>query len=272
MRTTSAAIALSVLLLAPVASADVIVKVRETTDLGAKTPKVSTGSWIVGADRLAIRWDDPPEAGHGRFIFRGDKELIWVVDDRTKSYEQIDQAFLDQMTAQVTAMKSEMQAQLDKLPADQRAQAEEMMKKYGGGMQDVAAALKPDYRKTSESKVIDGHACTKYDVYWGDDLTAHAWVAPYAALNLSEKDGAVFDKMSAFFARLTGPLASMRKTEYFPLHELAGVPLLSQEIEGGKVTGETHVESVARGAAPGGCFDIPAGYKLKPMPSMAHKK
>src|SRR6185369_9307049 len=170
MRTTSAAIVLSALLLARVASADVILKMRETTDLGSKKPKVSTGSWILGADRLAIRWDDPSAAGHSEFIFRGDKELIWVVDDKTKSYEQIDKAFIDQMSAQVTAAKAEMQARIDALPADQRAQAEEMMKKYAGGMQEAAAAMKPEYRKMPESKVINGHACTKVDVYSGDDL------------------------------------------------------------------------------------------------------
>jgi len=272
MRTTSAAIVLSALLLARVASADVILKMRETTDLGSKKPKVSTGSWVLGADRLAIRWDDPSAAGHSEFIFRGDKELIWVVDDQTKSYEQIDKAFIDQMSAQVTAAKAEMQARIDALPADQRAQAEEMMKKYAGGMQDAVAAMKPEYRKMPESKVINGHACTKVDVYSGDDLTAHAWVAPYADLGLAEKDGAVFEKMSEFVARLTGPMATLQKKDYIPMHELGGVPLLSQDVDGDQVTTETRVDSVTRGAAPAGSFDVPAGYKLKPMPSVAHKK
>lgn len=272
MRTARAAIVLSVLLLAPAASADVILKMRETTNIDSKKPKVSTGSWILGTDRLSIRWDPPTEEGRGGFIFRGDKELIWVVDDRTKSYEQIDKAVLEQMSAQLTAAKAEMQARLDALPADQRAQAEEMMKKFAGGMQDVAPVMKPDYRKTAESKAIDGHACTKYDVYSGDDLTSHAWVAPYADLALTEKDGAVFEKMGAFVAKLSGPMASLQKKDYIPMHELGGVPLLSEEVEDGKVTLETRVESVTRGPAPAGSFEVPAGYKLRPMPTAAHKK
>ena len=272
MRTASAAIVLSVLLLAPVASADVILKMRETTDLDGKKPKVSTGAWIIGADRMSIRWDDAPAEGHGGFIFRGDQELIWVVDDRTKSYEQVDKAVLDQMSAQLTAVKAEMQARIDQLPADERAQAEEMMKKYAGDVQDVAPVLEPDYRKTSESKVIDGHTCTKYDVYSGDDLTSHAWVAPYADLGLSEKDGAVFQKMGEFVARLSGPMASMKRRDYIPMHELGGVPLLSQDVEDGKVTRETRIDSVTRAAAPAGSFEVPAGYKLRAVPTAAHKK
>lgn len=272
MRTIPAAIVLSALLLARVASADVILRMRETADLGSKKPRVSTGSWVLGADRLAIRWDDPSVAGHGGFIFRGDKELIWVVDDRTKSYEQIDKAFIEQMSAQVSAAKAEMQARIEQMPADQRAQAEEMMKKFAGGMQDAIADMKPDYRKTAESKVINGHACTKYDVYAGGDLASHAWVAPYADLGLTEKDGAVFERMGDFVARLTGPMASMQKQDYIPMHELGGVPLLSQDVDGDQVTTETQVESVTRGAPPAGCFDVPAGYRLKPMPAASHKK
>ena len=272
MRTGSAAMMLSAVLLAPVASADVILKMRETADPGSKKPRVSTGAWIVGADRLSIRWDPPSGEGHGGFIFRGDKGLIWVVDDRTRSYEQVDKAAVARMGAQVSAARAEMQARLDELPTDRRAQAEETMKRFAGGLQDVAPVLKLDYRKTSESKVIDGHACTKYDVYWGDELMSHAWVAPYADLDLSEKDGAVFEKLSAFVAKLSSPMASTEKKDYIPMHELRGVPLLSQDVEDGRVTVETRVESVTHGAAPAGSFEVPAGYKLRAVPTAAHKK
>jgi len=271
MRATSSVL-VSGLLLASVATADVIVKMKETTDLASSKPRVSTGSMILGADRLVMRWDDAKQEGHGSFIFRGDKELMWIVNDQAKTYEQIDKAFIDQAAAQLDAARAETQAQLDKMPAEQRAQAEEMMKKYAGAMQGAAGEMKLDYRKTTESQVIDGHRCTKYDVYQGDDLVSHAWVAPYADLGLTLDDGAVFQKMGEFGAKLTGPFANMEKRDYIPMHEVGGVPLLSQDIEDGKVTRETRVESVTRGSGPSSCYDVPAGYKLKPMPSMAHKK
>jgi len=260
------------LFIASACSADVIIKMKQTGDLQGGKPKVSTGSMVIAADRLAMRWDAAAEAEHGSVIFRADKELLWTVDDRKKSYQQIDKAFADQVAGQMAEAKAQMQAQLAQLSPEQRAQAEEMMKKFAGGLEEGASAFKLDYRKTDETRTINGFACTKYDTYSGEDLVSHAWVAPYSALNLTAADGAVFQKMGEFIARLAGPMMAIGKRDYIPMHELGGVPMLTQEVRDGKVTRETTVESVARGASPAGSFDVPAGYKLESMPSMAHAK
>lgn len=269
---TACGILMLVLALTPAAAADVIIKMKESTDLDQKKPKVSTGSMVIGADRLAIRWDDPSEQGHGGFIFRADKELVWLVDDQKKSYQQVDKATVDEMAGEAAAMMAQMQAKIEKLPPDQRAQAEEMMKKYGGGLQEAATALKPEYRRTGETRVIGGHTCTKVDTYWGGDLISHAWVAPYSDWNLTIKDAAVFEKMNDFVSKMAGPMANMEKKDYIPMHELNGVPLMTQDVEGGKVTRETVVESVTRGSSPSGAFEVPAGYKLQPFLHGEHKK
>ena len=264
MRVVSAVVVVLGVALASAASADLIIKMKETTDLGQKKPKVATGSMMIGADRLAMRWDDPSVEGHGSFIFRADKELIWLVDDHKKTYQQVDEAFLDQAASQATAATTELTAQLEQMKPDERAKAEEAMK----SVQAAAGALKPDCRKTGETRVIDGHTCTKVDTYWGGDLTSHAWVAPYSDWNLTEKDAAVFRSMGDFVSRMAGPLASREKKDYIPMHELGGVPLLTQDVEDGRVTRETVVESVTRAASPAGSFEVPTGYKLQAMPSM----
>lgn len=244
---------------ATAASADVVIKIKET-----ESKKVSTGEWVFGSDQLSMRWDDP-DATHGGVVFDAGKDVLYVIDDKKKSYKQIDKAFVDQTAGQVNAAKAEMEAQIAKLPADQRAKAEEMMKKYAAQMQATTPETKQEYRKTSETKVINGTTCTKYDSYWGDELEAHLWVAPYSALKLTESDGAVFEKMGEFTERLTSALGSVKKHDYIPMHELKGVPLLTQEVEDGKVTRETVVESVTHEAAPPGVYSVPAGYKLEPM-------
>jgi hypothetical protein len=250
--------------LASAASADVIIKMKETTDLAQKKPKVGVGSMMIGADRLAIRWDDPSLEGHGSFIYRADKELIWLLDNHKKTYQQVDKAFVDQMASQVTSASTDLTAQLQQMKPDERKKAEDMMK----GVQAAAGTLKPEYRKTGETKVIDGHTCSKVDTYWGGDLASHAWVAPYSDWNLTEKDAAVFQSMGDFVSKMAGSLATREKNDYIPMHELGGVPLLSQDVEGGKVTRETVVESITRAASPAGSFEIPAGYKVQTLPSM----
>jgi hypothetical protein len=260
-------LALSVAL-ASAASADVTIRIKDTHDLAAKKPQVSTGTICFNSDRMSARWDDAGEQ-RNHVIFRADKQLMWIVDDRKKSYQQIDKAFLDQMADRMTAAKAQMQARLDQMPPEQRAKAEEMMKKFAGGAVSASAELKLDYRKTGETRTIDGQRCTKYDTYLGKDLISYAWVAPYSALKLSQADGAVFEKMSAFVAETAGPYGSVRKKDYIPMHELGGIPLLTQQVDDGKITSETQVESVTRGAAPADGYDLPAGYTQESMPMMA---
>lgn len=257
------------LVTASAASADVIIKIKETQDPNSKNPTVSAGSMTFGADRFATRWDDRDE-GHGFVIFRADRELMWVIDERKKSYQQLDKAFFDQAGAQMSEAKAQIQAQLEKLPPDQRAKAEEMMKSFGGAVQEVAQKI--DYRKTAHTRTINGHPCTRYDTYWGDELVSYSWVAPYSALKLSPKDAEVFRRMGEFLSKMTSSMASFQKDGFVPMHELGGFPLLTQELHNGKVTSETLVESVTRGAAPAGSYEVPAGYKQEAAPSMGRKK
>jgi hypothetical protein len=245
---------LSAATFASAASADVVIKIKET-----ESKKVSTGAWVFGPDHLSMRWNDPDES-HGGVLFDAGKDVLYVIDDKKKSYKQIDKAVIDQTAGQVNAAREQMKAQIAQLPADQRAKAEEMMKKY----ENRSSENKSEYRKTSETRVINGSTCTKYDRYSGDQLESHLWVAPYSALKLTESDGAVFQKLGEFSERLTGAFG-VKRHDYIPMHELNGVPLLTEEVENGKVTRTTIVESVTHEPAPPGVYAVPAGYKLEPM-------
>src|SRR4249920_3683163 len=87
------------LVLVSVAAADVTIRIKETSGLDEKKPTVSTGTMSFNANCMANRWDGKGE--HSRFIFRGDKDLMWIIDDVKKSYQVIDKAFIDQTAAQI---------------------------------------------------------------------------------------------------------------------------------------------------------------------------
>ncbi len=259
------------LVLASTASADTTIKMKITNDVGSPKPRVSTGTMSLNADCMASRWDGEG-AERARMIFRGDKDLMWVVNDARKSYQQIDKAFIDQVSGQMADANAQMKAQLEKMPPAQRAQMEAMMKKMGGGAPGAAAAKKLDYRKTAETRTINGQRCTKYETYWGDDLVSYMWVAPYSAMKLSAGDEAVFKKMADFMGRMTGSLGGPQKQDYLPMHELNGVPLLTQHLNHGKVDSETLIESVSHGPVAPGSFEVPAGYKVEAMPGAKTKE
>jgi hypothetical protein len=258
---------------AAVASADVTIRIKETEAPGSKKPRVSTGTMAFNATSMATRWErGGDDDDHGRVIFRGDKELLWIVQDGKRSYQTIDKAALDRMAAQVSDAKAQMEASLAKMSPEQRAQTEAMMKKFGGGMPGAAPAKRIDYRKTAETRMVNGHLCTKYDTYWGGELVSYAWVAPYSAMKLAPGDAAVFKKMAEFVNKMTAGLGRYEKQDFMPMNELNGIPLLTQQVEKGKVTSETLVESVSRAPLAPGTFDLPAGYKAEPMPGAERRK
>ena len=252
--------------LASVASADVTILMKETRKLGSKKPEVSTGAMSLNSSCFATRWEGKDTA-HSRMIFRGDRNLMWWIDDAKKSYQQMDEATIDRMAAQMADARAQMQARLAQMPPERRAEAEAMMKRFNG-----ATGTKVDYRKIGATKLIGGHLCTEYDSYYGKDLQAHLWVAPYSALNVSPADAAVFKKMGEFFGKLTSSMGGAKKQDYIPMHELNGIPLLTQEVDDGKITGETLVESVSRAPIAAGTFEVPSGYKMEAMPDMRRKR
>ena len=253
---------------ASAAHADLTIKMKETRGLTEKKPSVETGSMSLNASCFATHWDDAKGPEHTRMIFRGDKNVMWVVDDAKKSYQQMDEATIDRMAAQMSDARAQMQARLAQMPPERRAQAEAMMKKFQSG----TAPTRVEYRKIGGTKLIAGHLCTGYDSYYGKDLQAHLWVAPYSSLNVSPSDAAVFKKMGEFFGKLTASMGGNRNQDYVPMHELNGIPLLTQDVDDGKVTRETLVESVSRSPIAAGTFDVPAGYKMEAMPEMRHGK
>ena len=254
--------------LAAVASADVTIQMKKTDHLGSKKPEVSTGAMSLNSTCFATRWDGKDEA-HARMIFRGDKNLMWFVNDDKKSYQQMDEATIDRLAAQMAEARAQMKARLAQMPPERRAEAEAMMKRFDTGR---PSASKVEYRRIGATKLIGGHLCTEYDSYYDKDLQAHLWVAPYAALNVSPSDAAVFKKMGEFFGKLTGAMGGAQKQDYVPLHELNGIPLLTQDVDDGKLTAETLVESVSRAPIAASTFAVPAGYRMEAMPEMRPRR
>jgi hypothetical protein len=92
-------------------------------------------------------------------VFDGTKQVLDIINLDKKTYTELTKADVDRLASQVSGAMGQMQAMLDKLPPDQRAKYEAMMK--GRGVPGpVDAADKVTYRKTGQD--TDGKwNCTK---------------------------------------------------------------------------------------------------------------
>ncbi len=215
---------------------------------------------------MAQQWDgageDVPDT-----IFRGDRDLMWIVDHEDKTYAEIDKAMVENVGGQVNQALTKVQEELAKLPADQRAWIEESMKGITG---DVSTALpKITLEETSETKTISGYPCTKYERREDGALTEFVWVASHEATGIEPADTAAFKEMASMIESLLstlGPNAmQLVESELSVVTKLDGWPILVQDLSDGKVVDETRVQSIRREEIPESTFEIPAGYTKKAM-------
>src|SRR5688572_30141987 len=114
--------AVTALLLAATAQADVIIKYK-TTNLGDAS-RESTGVLIFGPDRLATRSSTEP----ARTVFRGDKQLLWSIHDGDRTYAELDKREAERLAGLAKAKVASLEAKLGEgLSADKREKTEDLI-------------------------------------------------------------------------------------------------------------------------------------------------
>ena len=86
---------------------------------GSKKP--TTTKLLVESDRVRIE----TETGRGDvIIFRGDQQVMWIIDNKAKAYREMTKADVDRLGGQVIDMMAKMREQMEKMPPQQREMVE----------------------------------------------------------------------------------------------------------------------------------------------------
>ncbi len=246
-------------LVAGIAQAGVYI---ETVDRDSKTGKSEPAErWYVQDGKARIEGPD------GVSIFKDG--IVYGVDTSSKSYHVMDQATLEQLSARLKQVREQRtQAELAKLPPDQRAGVEEMLAK-----QASATPKKPvvDAKDTAKTETINSRSCQVWDITRDGVLDEQYCVASFAALPGGGEVQSLMQKYQGFFeqmAELAGPGAegdSMR--EQFALwQKLNGYPLAARAYSGGTLDpGETIVKAWQSQSVPASMFEIPADYNKRDL-------
>ena len=255
----SLALLVSILLLmASAANAGVVMDLVSTNASGQETERsrVLTQSGKLRMEQLEA---DESEA---TMIFLGDRFLY--IDHDRKSYVVMDEAMLDQVSVQMNEAMKQMEAELARLPPEQRAMVEQMMQGQMPGMGAEQAAPPPAPRVermgSSEWKSYD---CEKFAVFEGGEKTQEI-----CAAGLGEVDGAdelieTFQDMAAYMTKMTESMPMPSDEPMNPgklMEEIGGFPVHTIDYENGVVVGETSLESVTEQDIDEGMFAAPDGY------------
>ncbi len=202
-------------------------------------------------------------------------EAMYVIEDASRSYRVIDQATMEQMAGRMGDAMAKMREQMAKMPPEQRAMMEQMMKQRGGTMMN-GAPHKPaiyDAQATGGSETVNGRSCKLWNVTRDGALAQQLCVVPMAAMpgaveviELSKKMSALFEKLGH---QLRDQLPTTLQQSTTALAKINGYPIMTRAYRDGVLQPEQFiVKDWKQQSIDAAKFEIPTGYKQQEMPKM----
>jgi GLPGLI family protein len=194
-------------------------------------------------------------------IMRLDREVMWMLDTKKKTYQEMTFAQLEQMAKKVAGnmqssrqadeARTEMERELANMPEEQRKMVEKMM---GGKIPGMGSSASIEVDKTNESRTINGYNCKKYVIRSGDETISTLWVTK------DIREFAPYAEDWKEFSRRLGSLQQMAKGMGEAFAKIDGFTVQSStKIMGIEVT--STLKRFERAAPAASEFEIPAGYK-----------
>ena len=210
------------------------------------------GDAVRGSKSYAMPKMFKHEAEGNTTIVRLDKQLMYTVDPKQKTYSEITfaelESFMQKAGSKTDAKMEELQKKMKGMPEEQRKMMEKML---GGQMGAMMQGGEVSVTNTGEKKTISGFACMKYVAKQGDKEFLTAWatndVKDFAGWR---KDWEEVNKrlMAGNKTFGKGMVDAMQKIEGFPVEmTIVGV--------------KTTVVKVEKKTVAASEFEVPAGYK-----------
>lgn len=249
------------LLMSPLAYAGVVMDMVTRDAAGQETDRtrIYAQSKMIRMEQVVEDEAEPD----GTMIFLGNEFLY--VDHQDKSYIVMDEAMIDDVSAQISDAMKQMEAELANMPPEQRAMVEQMMKGRMGGMmaEQKAPSAGPRIEAKGNSK-WQSYKCRQYEVFEGPEKTQDI-----CAADLDDVDGAddvieAFRGMAAYMQKLTESMPMMSDDQMNPgklMREIDGFPVHTVDYENGVVAGDVSLDSVTEKDIEPEMFTAPEGYR-----------
>jgi hypothetical protein len=178
------------------------VKIRmDTRQEGADS--IQSG-WIYaeGPNWLRIDVDIDESTGEptNSMIFRADQNVLFMVDHIEQQYSRLDEHTMEDFTSNLKAAMEQMQAELEKMPENERKIMEDMMKKNT----PQSGAFKVEVKDIG----MDGEL-HKYETWIAGEKRSEVWVKSVEKIGIEPDILTSFKKLSAFYEKMLSSLSNV---------------------------------------------------------------
>ena len=227
-----------------------------TAIIAALTTTVATADTVIhfntnapgSPERMVIHGDKvmilSPER-QGRLVMDTASGTVTMINDRDKSYFQLDSRTIDQTVSMMDMMKQTMMAQLDRLPPERR---EALKQQLGLAPTQPEKLPKVEIRPTRSVIKVNGIPCTLTDIITDGQKTAEACVAKPKAAGIPDSDYRTMQKMLQMSrelakktSRMAGPAAEKFADSLSP--DLDGFPMKVKDLRNGNHVTVSKIQS-----------------------------
>ena len=236
----------------------------ETVTRDIKTQVVDGGTQVVMVQDGKVRVNNAKDAS-GVIL---SNSLLYVLDDKKKTYMEIDKATMQKTADQAGAAMKQMQEQMKNMPPEQRAQMEKMM---GAHMPGMMSGKKDTYeaKDTGRNDTSEGRKCRVWNLLKNGAVHEELCVVPFSSLPGKEDFEKTFKALAEAFEGMAKGMPGAGDS-IKARTAINGYPVRIRSIdETGKPRGtETVMTKWVEESLPGATFEVPAGYKKKELPHM----
>lgn len=212
----------------------------------------ATGSndYVIKIRPGEIRIDDE---GKRWQLYREQANAFYSIDPEARAYTRMDADDAAAIRQKMRDLREQMNAQLQKLPPEQRSQARAMLAQQVPGFDQSKHAV--SIQRTGNNGSVAGHDCRQVRVLRDGKARESLCVATPQTLGIS---GEEFETVEAMFALMQKMLAGTGFEHVsLPYLNLKGMPIRFQEAD----SGQTRVlKRVSHDSLPDLAFRIPSGY------------
>jgi len=237
----------------------VVNMVQETKDIDMQSKQ----TMYIENDRL--RMEVTGEDEYQTVIFRGDKNVFWVIDSKNKSYFEMTQDDIVKLKAQMENMQKMMMEQMKNMPEEQRKMMESMMPST------MSNEKKPKtvYVKKGSGVKVGKWSTTHYEGTTNGKKSDELWTADWSQLGFNRSEFSVMTKMADFFSALSQEASDFMKIgseDWEKEMGISGMPVRWLDYVEGGGTSEGSVQDISRKDLQSSLFELPAGFSKDQSP------
>lgn len=251
---------------------DVVININRDEYSSGETFSTNIDIYISGK-KVKMLWEGNPYY----FIFRGDKDAVWLVDTEKKSYMEFDKEFIKKAGNMMKVAMAKMEESLANLPEAQRKMAEKMMKQRMDKYKSEYAveAENFNYVSTNIAKKINNYPCKKVEVLKDSVKIEELWITGWDKFKYKDEIETGYTSMMNFIDSLKTAFSSGQSRDF--LHtpfmircklgdegKLDGYPIYAVHYdEDDNVTDKTYLKNIESKNLPESTFTPPADFIQK---------